>query len=97
LSIVAIVSAVSATDVSGDIGRASTAAVGAQQSLLSLQPNSIQISQAGPVLVTGATGRTGSLLFLALQNAGIKTRAFVRNITKAKEVLGCQACDKSEV
>ncbi|GAX80894.1 hypothetical protein CEUSTIGMA_g8329.t1 [Chlamydomonas eustigma] len=47
-------------------------------------------------MVTGATGRTGSLLFLALQSAGIEARAFVRNITKAREVLGCKACDESE-
>jgi len=51
---------------------------------------------AGPVLVTGATGRTGALLYGALKEKGVAVRALVRNATKAKEVLGCSKCDASE-
>jgi len=53
---------------------------------------------AGTALVTGATGHTGSLIYKALQNdpnVG-EVRAFVRNQTKAREYLGCTACDESE-
>lgn len=48
------------------------------------------------VLVTGATGRTGLLLYRALKERGVETRALVRNATKAREVLGCSRCDSSE-
>jgi len=49
------------------------------------------------VVVTGATGRTGSLLYKRLVAEGLwKVRALVRNSTKAKKVLGCEACDESE-
>lgn len=48
------------------------------------------------VLVTGATGRTGSLLYKELQKRGETVRAFVRDAEKAKEVLGCKSCDESE-
>jgi len=50
----------------------------------------------GTVLVTGATGRTGALLYKELQKRGETVRAFVRDPNKAKQVLGCQACDESE-
>lgn len=50
------------------------------------------------VLVTGATGRTGSLLYKLLQSdmRVAEVRGLVRNITKAREVLGCVRCDASE-
>lgn len=48
------------------------------------------------VLVTGATGRTGSLLYDLLKQRGVEVRAFVRNATKARDVLGCSKCDASE-
>lgn len=50
------------------------------------------------VLVTGATGRTGSLLYHALMKDGRlgQVRALVKNVTKAREVLLCKTCDASE-
>ena len=86
------------------------------------------------VLVTGATGRTGSALYLQLKarrtarallrareseptpckrrsspqgltalsrrrqadSRIAEVRALVRNVTKARELLGCKACDESE-
>jgi len=49
------------------------------------------------VLVTGATGRTGSLLYKRLVADGTFTvRAFVRDISKARKYLGCTKCDASE-
>eukprot|EP00933_Yihiella_yeosuensis_P020934 TRINITY_DN16699_c0_g2_i3.p1 TRINITY_DN16699_c0_g2~~TRINITY_DN16699_c0_g2_i3.p1 ORF type:complete len:272 (-),score=83.30 TRINITY_DN16699_c0_g2_i3:559-1374(-) len=55
-------------------------------------------SVEGTVLVTGAAGRTGSLLYKALKKEGKlgPVRALVRNATKAKERLGCSKCDESE-
>jgi len=50
----------------------------------------------GPVVVTGATGRTGSLAVHLLRNQNFTVRALVRNVTKAREVLGCSRCDDSE-
>lgn len=49
------------------------------------------------VLVVGATGRTGSLMYKELKERGEdNVRALVRDLTKAKEVLDCVACDASE-
>merc|ERR1712050_349907 len=50
------------------------------------------------VLVTGATGRTGALLYKLLQQGGQlgEARALVRNITEAREKLGCTACNASD-
>lgn len=48
------------------------------------------------VLVTGATGRTGSQLYAQLAHTGIERRAFVRSAEKARKVLGCTKCDESE-
>jgi len=58
----------------------------------------VESVSATSVLVTGATGRTGSLLYQQLKADGRITfvRALVRNATKAKEVLGCDKCDASE-
>lgn len=49
-------------------------------------------------LVSGATGRTGSLIYKALKDDGSagEVRAYVRNATKARDYLGCSACDESE-
>jgi len=50
------------------------------------------------VLITGATGRTGSLLYKILKGTRMlgQTRALVRNLTVAREKLGCMRCDASE-
>merc|ERR1719223_1225988 len=48
------------------------------------------------VLITGATGHTGSQVYLALKAQGISVRGLVRNVTKAKEYLKCGACGESE-
>ena len=51
------------------------------------------------VLITGATGRTGSSLYHMLrrrQDPQLIVRGLVRNVTKAKDVLGCIKCDPSE-
>jgi len=54
------------------------------------------VAQSRVVVVTGATGRTGTLTYLALKKQGLTVRAFVRNATKAKQVLACDKCDESE-
>ena len=54
-------------------------------------------AMAGPVVVSGATGRTGSLLFMLLREAGIEVRALVRNRTKAQEMLDCGECGEDQV
>jgi len=50
------------------------------------------------VMITGATGRSGSLVYEALKkdDPSLSLRAFVRNATKAGKVLGCSKCDESE-
>lgn len=49
------------------------------------------------MLVTGATGQTGTATYKALKESGdFNVRAFVRNATKAKSDLGCDKCDESE-
>lgn len=49
------------------------------------------------VVVTGATGQSGNLFYKRLKAENISNvRAFVRNATKAKDLLGCSACDESE-
>ena len=50
----------------------------------------------GTVLVTGATGRLGALLYKELQKKGATVRAFVRDAEKARTVLGCSVCDETE-
>lgn len=49
-------------------------------------------------MVTGATGRTGSQIYQGLKKtAGVdEVRALVRNVTQARDVLGCLKCDESE-
>eukprot|EP00466_Bigelowiella_natans_P016291 jgi/Bigna1/82980/fgenesh1_pg.100_\ len=53
------------------------------------------------VLVTGATGRTGSLAYLKFKDLvdlspGFEVRGLVRNVTKAQERLKCLKCDETE-
>jgi len=58
----------------------------------------VAIAQPPVVLVTGAAGRTGSLLYARLkQDQRIASvRALVRNVTKARAVLHCTKCDETE-
>ena len=42
------------------------------------------MADSGKVLVTGATGNTGSGLVPALRDAGVDVRAFVRDESKAQ-------------
>lgn len=49
-----------------------------------------------PVLVVGATGLSGSRVYLLLKQQGVAVRGIVRNASKAREVLGCNRCDASE-
>jgi len=55
-------------------------------------------SEKRTVVVTGATGRSGSLFYHRLKTAegSWNVRAFVRNATKAKALLNCSVCDESE-
>jgi hypothetical protein len=55
-----------------------------------------EAAETPTVLVTGATGKTGALLYAWLKEKHVPVRAFVRNATKAREVLGCSKCDESE-
>ena len=51
------------------------------------------------VVVTGATGRTGSLIYKSLKDAGVTAvRAAVRstNVTEAQTILNCTRCDATE-
>jgi len=48
------------------------------------------------VVVTGATGHTGSQVYLALKAQGVTVHGLVRSVTKAKKILGCGACGPSE-
>lgn len=51
----------------------------------------------GVVLVTGASGRTGSLVYAGLRKAGLSNvRALVRSVDKARLALNCTKCDESE-
>lgn len=53
-------------------------------------------AQNRTVLVTGATGRSGSHVYLLLKKQGVGVHGFVRNASKARELLGCTKCDESE-
>merc|ERR1711907_387495 len=50
----------------------------------------------GTVVVTGATGRTGYQIYNLLKSHKQDVRAFVRNATKARDLLKCTKCDESE-
>lgn len=47
------------------------------------------------VLITGATGRTGALLYRSLKQS-VDVRALVRDTEKARTVLDCGACGEAE-
>uniref|UniRef100_A0A7S0MS38 NAD(P)-binding domain-containing protein n=1 Tax=Pyramimonas obovata TaxID=1411642 RepID=A0A7S0MS38_9CHLO len=47
-------------------------------------------------LITGATGKTGALLYNSLVKAGHTVRGLVRSLEKAKEVLNCTSCDSTD-
>lgn len=53
-------------------------------------------SARGPILVTGATGRTGALVYNTLRSRHLDVRALVRNPSKARDLLHCDRCDESE-
>eukprot|EP00746_Dinoflagellata_sp_MGD_P114937 gnl/MRDRNA2_/MRDRNA2_51225_c0_seq1.p1 gnl/MRDRNA2_/MRDRNA2_51225_c0~~gnl/MRDRNA2_/MRDRNA2_51225_c0_seq1.p1 ORF type:complete len:277 (-),score=57.28 gnl/MRDRNA2_/MRDRNA2_51225_c0_seq1:193-1023(-) len=53
-------------------------------------------AQSGVVIVTGATGRTGSIVYGMLKQQGVNVRGLVRNVSKARELLACTKCDESE-
>lgn len=57
----------------------------------------VPFAAARTVLVTGATGETGTDAYLWLkQQSNVTVRAFVRDVEKARAKLGCQKCDESE-
>ncbi|KAJ1626454.1 hypothetical protein T492DRAFT_1032632 [Pavlovales sp. CCMP2436] len=58
----------------------------------------VPLAQAAqhPVLVTGATGGTGALVYLRLKARGHSVRALVRSAEKARKVLNCSRCDVSD-
>lgn len=66
--------------------------------LLELPLVAVARTEPARVLVTGAAGRTGALLYAQLKaDARIgEVRALVHNITKARAALGCVKCDPSE-
>ncbi|KAG8466640.1 hypothetical protein KFE25_008019 [Diacronema lutheri] len=47
-------------------------------------------------LVTGATGKTGALVYNSLRSRHADVRALVRNRDKARDLLHCTRCDESE-
>jgi len=53
-------------------------------------------AQSGVVIVTGATGRTGAIVYGMLKQHGVNVRGLVRNVSKARELLACTKCDESE-
>jgi len=53
---------------------------------------SISGAKGPTVLVSGATGRTGVLVYRQLRDAGASPLALVRNVTKASALLDCGLC-----
>merc|ERR1711871_315886 len=67
----------------------------AASSALSIRPDATTPSRV--VVVTGATGRSGSIVYRLLKaNPDFEVRALVTNATTAKAVLNCSSCDSSE-
>jgi len=56
----------------------------------------VSATAAETVLITGATGRSGSLTYAKLKSAGFDVRALVMNASKAASVLNCGACTEAE-
>merc|ERR1711907_145150 len=56
----------------------------------------VYAASAETVLVTGATGRTGSLVYAQLKAAGLTVKALVMNASKAASILDCGACTEKE-
>jgi hypothetical protein len=54
------------------------------------------VAESRTIVVTGATGRTGSSVYLALQSQGVDVRGLIRDQQKARDRLGCDKCDESE-
>ena len=52
-------------------------------------------TQEPTVLITGATGGTGRIVYGMLKERNVTVRALVRSTSKAKEVLKCDKCDAS--
>jgi len=67
--------------------------------MLAIALPALALAAAGPtVLITGATGRTGLLLYHRLRadpRFG-EVRALVRNVTKARSLLNCSSCGPDE-
>jgi catechol 2,3-dioxygenase-like lactoylglutathione lyase family enzyme len=62
-----------------------------------IQPSPVDaIVRRKTVLLTGATGRTGRLVYSKLVDAGYNVRALIRSRSKAGEVLGCGACAETD-
>ena len=56
----------------------------------------VGVSSHETILVSGATGRTGVLVYKQLKAAGYNVRGLVRNDTKAKQLLDCGNCTEAE-
>ena len=76
--------------------QAAMAALRWPRSLLTLVLVHLAACDNAAVLVVGATGQTGSRIYERLKASGVPTHAFIRNVTKARQVLGCVKCDSSE-
>lgn len=61
-------------------------------SLLAGATSSVQ----GPVVLTGATGRTGIILYRLLKQHNIEVRPVIHDVIKAKMLYNCSKCDPSE-
>jgi len=59
---------------------------------------SLAQTSALTAVITGATGRTGSLTYKLLKSQGINVRGIIHdnNITNTRLILGCDKCDASE-
>merc|ERR1711907_230263 len=56
----------------------------------------VSSTAAETILLTGATGRSGSLTYAKLKSAGFDVRALVMNASKAASILNCGACTEAE-
>ena len=74
---------------------ATVACLGGSSETLFVQLGAVE-TMIRPVLVVGATGRTGSRTYLLLKKNGVPVRGLVQNRSKARHVLGCLRCDAEE-